>query len=200
LVRMLGRERVQQTDDRAQLTVSSRRAQLDQSVVVELHLDDPALLQRELPGVTVTVHDLADAENVMDQLELRPIDEGRSSAGRRTYRATWRPSRAGPMELRVTDPAVADLELAQAVEVIAPDDEMRRPEPDHARLAELAEQTGGAVVALDELDRLTELVPNRARRTAEDVRDPLWHSPLALGLIVLLLTAEWVLRKTIRLV
>ncbi|MFA9478465.1 hypothetical protein ACERK3_09175 [Phycisphaerales bacterium AB-hyl4] len=200
LVRMLGRERVQQTDDRAQLTVSSRRAQIDQSVVVELHLDDPALLERELATVSATVNDLSDDERAIDQLELRPTGNDGAGSGRRTYRASWRPTRAGPMELRVTDPALDDLELAAAVEVIAPDDEMRRPEPNHARLASLSEQTGGEVVPLDELERLTELVPNRARRTAEDVRDPLWHSPLALGLILLLLTTEWILRKAIRLV
>ncbi|MEX0653981.1 MAG: hypothetical protein WD534_09145 [Phycisphaeraceae bacterium] len=217
LVRMLGRERVQQTDDRARLSVSSRRVPLDQSVVVELHLDDPALIERALPEIRTSVHDLgdtmgeADGDNgdaedrsrgaVVDQLALRPTAEaGDGATGRRTYRAIWRPTQPGPMELRISDPALSDLALAQSVEVIAPDDELRQPEPDHDRLALLAQQTGGEVIALDALNRLSEIVPNRARRTAEDLRDPLWHSPLALGLILLLLTGEWIIRKTIRLV
>jgi hypothetical protein len=117
----------------------------------------------------------------------------------REYRALWRPAVSGKLVLRVVEPALDDLDIHQGIEVVRPDDELRHPLPDHERLRHLAEQTGGATVALDELDELQRLVPNRARRTPNDIREPLWDSYLALGLVLVLLTAEWIGRKMVRL-
>jgi hypothetical protein len=196
LLRMLGRGRIQQNDQRVRLDVSHRRVAQDQAVVVTLHIDDPLLLDRELPRVQMRVES-DDDDAVLETLELRPAGEQRGAAVQ--YRAVWRPMRAGRLQLRVVEPALVDLALSQAVEVIRADDEMRHPAPDHARLAQLAQQTGGRVVAPDELDQLPSLLPNRAQRTADDLREPLWDSYLALIVVVLLLTVEWIGRKIIRL-
>ena len=102
--------------------------------------------------------------------------------------------------MQVSEATLDELDISTLVEVIAPDDELRRPEPDHARLALLSEQTGGRVIPLNELAVLAEVVPNRARKTPADIREPLWHSPLALVLILGLLTVEWIVRKVIRLI
>jgi hypothetical protein len=84
--------------------------------------------------------------------------------------------------------------------VIHPDDERRQPATDHPRLETLAADTGGKVVSLAKLDDLATLIPKRAQRTANDDREALWDSPLALIIVLLLLTVEWVGRKMIRLV
>lgn len=126
--------------------------------------------------------------------------EGRPDVPVRTrYRAVWRPGEAGVMILTVSDPALADLGLVQTVRVEAPDDEMLNPRTDHERLRALAKQTGGAVVPLDELDRLLRLVPNRARITPTDIREPLWASAMSLIVLLVLLWGEWALRRAIRL-
>ncbi len=209
LVRMLGRQRVQQAGDRARLAVSQRRVELGQDVTVELTVSDPALLEDPPQRITVAVHQLAAAHEALEpdrdpadaaeltRLELRPRGGG---ALIQRYEATWRPGQGGELELSVDDPALAGVELTRRLEVVAPDDEMRRPEPDHARLAALAEQTGGAVVDVDELQRIAELAPNRARRVPLDEREPLWNTSLSLIVVLVLLSAEWVGRKVVRLI
>ena len=205
LVRMLGRSRVQAAgNDRAQLTVSTRRVGVGQTVVVELSTRDAALMERQLPKVDLTVTPV-EGDEPIDRIELRPVTEPVPSDAsadtlRRTWSATWRPTTAGELLLRVSDPALDDLNLSAAIEVIAPNDELRQPAPDHERLITLANQTDGRVVALDALADLPAMVPNRARMTPDDTREPLWHSPLALGALLVLLTLEWVGRKWIRLV
>ena len=84
--------------------------------------------------------------------------------------------------------------------VYAPDDERRQPETDHAALATLTEQTGGAIVSESELSAISGRIPNRERRIAGIPEiETLWDSPLSLILIVLFLSVEWIGRRLIRL-
>ncbi|MCE9589995.1 MAG: hypothetical protein K8S99_05670 [Planctomycetes bacterium] len=207
LVRLLGRSRLENNDQRAAFTVSTRRADVDQPVVVELRLNDELLARRNLTQVSVSVAraDAPPGAATADRLELLPVAEAGGAPGAPTsanamFRALWKPGQAGKITLRVAEPALADIDLSQSLEVIRPDDELRRPTPDHARLQTLAHDTGGAVVPLDHLADLATLVPNRAVRIPDDIRQPLWNSYLALITVVVLLTLEWIGRKLIRLV
>lgn len=204
LIRMLGRARVQADAERVQFNVSHRAVAVRQPVVVELELTDVSLINLGLPRIDVTVRSASDPTGPpVDTLTLLPVaqNESASPAGirRAGYRAVWRPSSVGNLLLSVTDPALADLGLVQALRVSASDDEMSNPRSDHARLTALAEQTAGAVVPLNELGRLKALVPNRARITETDIREPLWASALSLIVLGVLFTLEWVLRRAIRL-
>jgi len=199
LVRMLGRQRVQQADDLAVLTLSHRQVNVDDAVVVEVELRAAAAAESRPARIEVTVADLAQADGAaVDRLELLPAPRN-ESASRPVYRATWRPGTSGALEVRVTEPALASMGLARRLDVIAADDELRRVLPDHARLETLARQTGGQVVALDELDTIAALAPARTRIIPDDVRESLWDSTAALAVVVLLLAMEWVLRRLIRL-
>ena len=86
------------------------------------------------------------------------------------------------------------------MEVTHPDDERRQVAADHPRLTTLAKDTGGRVIELQNLEELENAIPSRAVRTENDIREPLWDSPLSLLLVVLLITMEWVGRKVLRLV
>ena len=215
MVRMLARTRLQAATGRVRLAASARRLSVDQPLVVELVVDDPAVLARDLPRVTVSVRQEG-SDDELDRVDLVIAPEAGSTdpaapgapgtpgvpaaeARRRTYRGTWRPREPGTFTLSVRDPAWDDRPVTASVEVLAPDDELRQTLPDHERLAALATATGGQVVPLDQLTMLESLVPNRARKTPDDQREPLWNSYLALALVVLLLTVEWVIRKAIRL-
>jgi hypothetical protein len=204
LIRMLGRARVQADTQRVLFSVSHRAVSIRQPVVVELELTDASLINRGLPRIDVTARSASDPTGpALDTLTLLPVTENESAVPgavrRAAYRAVWRPSGVGDLVLSVTDPALADLGLVQTLRVSAPDAEMSNPRSDHARLTALAEQTSGAVVPLDELNRLTGLVPNRARITATDIREPLWASALSLIVLGVLFTLEWVVRRSIRL-
>jgi methylmalonyl-CoA mutase cobalamin-binding subunit len=204
MIRMLGRARIQSDTDRARFTVSNKSVSVQQPIVVELDMSDPLLINRGLSRVDVSVRRASDPTGpVVDSLELMPVAEtdviSPGGVRRAAYRSLWRPTVAGTMVLTVTDPALAELGLVQTVHVTAPDDEMLNPRSDHERLAVLAEQTGGAVAPLNELDRLVNLVPNRARITPTDIREPLWDSALSLIVLIVLFSFEWVVRRAIRL-
>lgn len=213
LIRMLGRTRIQQDSHQVQFEVSHRRVSVDQSIVVTLKITDAMLIRRNLPRVSVVVERDGGAapeaaRRQVERFELMPVlpatdgtalPDGVDPAFKQ-YQAIWRPLETGDLLLRLDDPALADLGVAQRIEVFPPDDELRQPAPDHDRLKTLAEQTQGAVVQLDNLGELGQLLPNRARRTPNDIREPLWNSWLSLLLVVGLITVEWIGRKAIRLV
>ncbi len=204
LVRMLGRARVQADRDRARLSVSHRQVMQDQAVVIELQLSDAALINRGLLRVDATVYDPTDLERQpIDTLTLLPVSQSRvdspGPARKAVYRAVWRPMVSGTLVLTVTDPALADLELSETVRVISADDELADVRADHSRLRLLAEQTGGSMIQPQELAKLVDLVPNRARITETDIREPIGSSPLSMLVLCLLLTLEWVFRRAIRL-
>jgi hypothetical protein len=204
LIRMLGRARIQADSDRVRFNVSHRAVSVQQSVVVELELSDASLINRGLPRIDVTVRSSSDPAGApVDTLTLLPVAENENvSSGtvrRASYRAVWRPTTAGELLLSVTDPALAELGLVQALRVSSADDELADARSDHARLRALAEQTSGAVVGLNDLDRLAELVPNRARITETDIREPLWASALSMIVLISLFALEWAVRRVIRL-
>lgn len=209
LVRMLGKSRLQGLGEQARLEVSRRRAQLGDTLVVELELTDPALIERRPASVRVTIHDAADPEGpASDALELRPEAAGEADgegalaggAARLVYRALWRADTPGDLLLRADDPVLGGLDPTADVTIVAPDDELRQVQTDHPRLAFLANETGGRVVPLSALATLPDLLPQRARRVPNDVTEPIWNSPLALAVVLVLLTLEWVGRKALRLV
>ncbi len=224
LIRMLGRHRIAQDTQSASLHVSNTRIELGQSVVVELQADEATLIDPDLPTVLVTVTKADDGSpdrsrteafsrieliRVPDrrqagspadqQIDAAPSDPGAQDHVRTLYRAVWKPTAAGRLDLRVTEPSLDALDLTAGVDVIHPDDELRHPMPDHDRLRALSEQTSGRVVPLSRLHELPAMIPNRARRVPDDISEPLWNSPLALIVVVSLLTVEWVGRKVIRL-
>jgi hypothetical protein len=213
LVRLLGRGAAARGEDPVRLEVSSRRVPQGGTVVVRLEMEDAALIARDLPSLRVAVFGpeagdeasggsaTSGAGAPLAEFDLRP-GEGEAGRGLRRYSAPYRADTAGELRLVVTEPALAGYELSAPLDVIAPDDELRRAEADRPRLVQLAAATGGQVIELDHLERLAEpgVVPNLARQTANDVAEPIANSALALGLILGLLTLEWVVRKLVRLV
>ena len=71
---------------------------------------------------------------------------------------------------------------------------------DHELLETLCGLTGGAVLGPDEMDSLNELLPRRSVTTENPLVEPVWNAPLALILIIVLVTVEWIGRKIMRLV
>jgi len=214
LVRMLGRNRVGEETQDIHLSASHRRVELGQPIVVQLRVADAILLKRQLPKIAVDISIAGDkpasgTQRIVLVPQTPPKDElgrvnetisDRSTSNARVYQTIWQPASPGRLLLRVVEPGLDDLDMTLPIEVIRPDDELKHPLPDHDRLVALAKQTGGQVIALDELDQLANVVPNRSRRMPNDISEPLWDSPLSLIVIVTLLTVEWVGRKVIRLI
>lgn len=196
IIRMLGRETLMASDDRATLAASPRRVQMQQPVRLELRLLDAQLVEQAAERLSVDIRDSAGEA-------VSTLDLSREGDAGDRFTATFLPDFAGgPGRYRavLADPSLSELRLDADIELFAPDDELRRPETDHDLLAELAEATGGDVLAGDELATLPARLPNRAITTVNPLTERIWDTPFFFMLLVLLLTLEWVGRKVMRLI
>jgi hypothetical protein len=218
MIRLLGRDALSRSGQSAVLEVSSARAVVDQPVRVSVQLLDQSLVDLGLGSVVVRVVPKrkaagtdADAGAAPVELTLRAetagapgTGEGGGSPGSRTYATVWIPTEAGEYTVELSDTALAGRiakgSLGTEVQVFLPDDELRSPDANHPLLAALSERTGGVVLKPDEMASIPAHLPNRKVRVVNETAQPLWDTPMALLLSVLLLTLEWVCRRVIRLV
>lgn len=223
LIRLLGRDAGARAGRPALITLSPTRSEVGQPVRVAVELIDQALIDAA-PG-TVTVRLVGTgaaggADGLAGELVLKPAPAGSSDAAdptarrRPIYTATWVPGETGRYTATVTDSAIVAAAggasgasgTAGALSLVAPgevwlsDDELRRPEADHALLAEVARTTGGRTLAATELGELPTLLPRRELKLSGVTQEhTFWDTPAALLAVLLLLTLEWVGRRLIRL-
>lgn len=196
LIRLQGRESLARSGQPAILEVTPRRALVDQPVRVAIKLLDQSLLDARPAALTVRIRRRAQDEDDLTaplELTLGPDQTG-------TFATTWIATESGTYTVEAIDPVLSALGLGTDVEISLRDDEMRRPETDHAFLASLSEQTDGAVLRPDDLGSLPGLLPRWAV-TIEGTPDveTLWDRPIMLFLLMMLMTVEWVGRKMMRL-
>ena len=211
VLRLLGRESLNDSGGAVRLASSSERVAAGEPVVLDVTL--AASTPAPAGGVSVGVRRLAGADGVQAsggaldaEVLLQPVaqaeegSEASGAAGReQRFRGRWTPERPGSYRLR---PTLSGGEAAElVVEVEAGDQEMRDTTPDPQKLVELARATGGRVLTPTELAGLADpaSLPSVARRTADDRLTPLMHAPLAFAVLLLLLGLEWVGRRLMRL-
>jgi len=73
--------------------------------------------------------------------------------------------------------------------------EFSRIQPDVETLKQLAEASGGELVAIDELDQFVASLPTRKVPVTEARIEPLWHRPWLVALAIGCLCLEWGLRR-----
>ena len=73
--------------------------------------------------------------------------------------------------------------------------EFARLEPNRDLMKRLADETGGKMIALDEIEKLPEMLKNIRVPVEVTLSTPLWHTPWIFAAILLLLIGEWVLRR-----
>ncbi len=219
LVRLLGRESVARSGRPAILEATPDRAVVDQPVRIQITLLDQSLADAAPTSLRVRVKREGPIEfkptpapaPAGEAVELTLTPEitdsspgGTRKPGARVFAATWIPTESGRYRATTDDPTLlsaggAAEDLSARIDVWQPDDEMRRPQTDHPLLAKLAESSGGHVLTPDQLSQLPNLLPNRKLKLAgEPEIHTLWDTPLALLLLVLLLTAEWIGRRLLR--
>jgi hypothetical protein len=84
------------------------------------------------------------------------------------------------------------------LKVEPPRAERDNPSLDRPLLEELARLSGGQVFTLAEKDQLPSAFQVRRVERVLPYRDEIWNAPILFGLVVLLLTIEWVARKKYR--
>ena len=73
--------------------------------------------------------------------------------------------------------------------------EVRRISPDSTLLARIAEDTGGKLLTISELDQLPSLLANLDVPVQETLVTPLWHTPWVFLAVLLCLGTEWFVRR-----
>jgi hypothetical protein len=203
LLRLQGRESLARSSRPAVLEVTPRRAEVDQPVRLAVRILDQALADAAPGALTARLRpnatgDVASRPGNVD-LTLAPETAPGERTGR-SYATTWIPAQPGRYHVEVADPALSGAALAADVEIALPDDELRHPEADHGLLTRLSTQTEGRVLTVAELSELPRLLPKREVHIAgtPDIQT-LWDRPAALALVVVLLAAEWMGRRLIKL-
>jgi len=118
--------------------------------------------------------------------------------GRGLYEATFVPREAGGyhVEAVVTDAqgeAVGRAEAGWTADPAA--EEFRSLRPNRAMLEQIARQTGGKVLAPENLEKWAATLPRRTAPIMESDSTPLWHQPAVLLFALACFIAEWGLRR-----
>ncbi len=198
LLRLLARDSLGRSGQRVLLEVSPSPALVDQQVQITLRLVDEALAAGSPRGAMVRVvpEGVPSAQGVT--VDLRA--EGGQGSVATTFTSAYAPSEPGVYRVEPADAALAGLGLGARLEVILPQDELREPQTDHPLLADLAKHAGGRVLAPEELVQLGTLLPNRQIRVVGAAHvETLWDKPVVWAALILLLGAEWIGRRVIRL-
>ncbi len=174
------------------LVLSADRTQYEPGdpVVLTLRSSDPQEQMTTPDRVTAFVTDAAG--RLVTRVALNRLGKGSS-----THEGTFRPPRSGNfiarLEADATIPGQPLLSVTIRVESAGP--EMRRVEPDHDLLKQLASRTGGLAVGVGEIGRISEHLEDRRVHIPDDVARPLWDTKLVLILFTLIIGTEWVWRK-----
>ena len=131
------------------------------------------------------------------EIELRAIP-GQAGAYEATFTARHIGLNEVFIEMQKADGTPTRVARQFAVEM--PNVESLDPRMNESLLKEISNRSGGSHFAIDETDALAAAIPDRQETTIVQGRPiELWDTNRALILLVVLLTAEWALRKRFRL-
>jgi len=194
LVRYLSRAGLSAASGGAQLSVEPTTITVGQAATIRLDVKDE-LIQNRLPDAIDAAIVRSTQRDDTIRLSTDVVTKGSLVVG---LAGVWQPRQAGEYEITVTDAALGGT-LTARVRVIEPDDEFARPETDHTTLESLCTATGGRLLSATDLTNLATVIPDRSTFTERIERVPVWSSPLALILLVVLCGLEWSIRRVVRL-
>lgn len=191
VARLLYRQRALGRGRRIYLTADQTHVTLGQPVHFTLHVDDRGLRPQMRRKVTLIVGSGANRRRVA--LAAGGLSKKRyqgvmlaSQVGRFTVMP-----RAGTLPIKVHPLHIS---------VRLPNQEFANPTADMPALRRMAAKTGGRVVPPFAAATLGQLVPNRGIESILTSSDNLWDKPIMLFLLIGLLAAEWIVRKTASLI
>jgi hypothetical protein len=196
LVREVGQGRLRRGTARGLLLLERSQYALGQTIRVRANLLDPQLQPLDVASVELNVFD----PHGLPLGEPRTLKRDRDRPGQ--YWADFRASVPGTYRI-VVRPQLDDEKqnLSAKIDVLLPNLEFDSPRQNAKLLADLARETGGKYLTLENAAaELPALLPDRGERFAVDEQlRPLWDRQWVLYLLVGLLGVEWLTRKLLRL-
>ncbi|MEZ6059538.1 MAG: hypothetical protein R3C19_04165 [Planctomycetaceae bacterium] len=194
LIREVGQGRRRRGRSRGLLLLDRTEVSPGQPVTIRAQLYDSRMQPLQTESVPVSIVDAGG----------RPVavpDTLRGDARRPgQYVSVFRPSRQG--SYRVTLPVPESSDMLQAnIEVVLPNLESENPSQNVSLLTRLAADTGGQYLTMDQLsEQLARLLPDRSEPIVVDEQlTTLWDRRWLMYLMIALLSAEWALRRVVRL-
>ncbi len=170
-------------------TADSQTYEPGKQVHIGLRVMNPALLQQLPPELTVQVKDKHEQTIRVEKLQR---EKGQPDY----YTASFAADQPGLFTLRPVSTVDEVNRLSLPLTVIVPRLELAEPQVDMTSLARVAGETGGQEVKYEQAKAVLPALIQSASVTTQPYEDlPLWDTPAAIMVFVLLLTCEWVLRK-----
>jgi uncharacterized membrane protein len=190
VARFLTRSKLLGQDRRFTLETDRREYDFGQPALLRLTVFDTQL-DASLPE-TIDAR-ITDA----DRRPVRSLTLSRLADQSRWYEGSFIPPNEGsffisldlPPSMLAENPPTVPLSVRRAAI------EDRVVEADHQFLEQLAANTGGQSVFLPEMVSLAAGIGDHSVRLPDDLTEPLWDTKLVLVIFVLIITAEWILRK-----
>lgn len=190
-IRYLSRGAAQSDGGAFRLLVEPKQPEVGTPAMIRVEIQDPKA--GDIAGEAALDVQIEPIEVPVGAAE-QTVQLTRESTG---WVGLWSADAIGTWRVRVASPRTGNME--QFVKVIRSDIELAHPETDHPQLVDLATRTSGVVLAPSEIERLAQLLPKRATNLERAILDPIWNSPAAFSVIILLLFVEWVGRRWLRL-
>ncbi|MBL4810300.1 MAG: VWA domain-containing protein [Phycisphaerales bacterium] len=191
MVRTLARGTIARRASSAELTISPKHLSPGTDVRVTLNIFDSAIIDTLPQQINATIKPLS-TSRPGSKLALTGTGSRRSGL--------WTPNEPGAYSMSIAHPLIGTEPITQTFRVRAAWEESNNPNTDHQALASLSERTNGQSLATTELDKLPSILPNRTRITTLPPQTiPLWDRPIVLVLLMLLLSIEWIGRRSLRL-
>ena len=180
---------------RIELVAEQQRGEPNQPVQLQVRVRDAKFQPQDNVSVTLKIQPLM--TGVTNAVALRLITEpALHEPG--LYLASYVPRETGGYlaEATVTNAVGAEVgraEIGWATDLAA--EEFRSLKPNRALLAEIAQKTGGEIIAAGNLADFARRLPGRPAPVTETWSLPLWHTPIVFLLALACFVAEWGLRR-----
>jgi len=184
-----------------------REKALGQSRRVELAADNPVVEISHSVRIVATVRDTTLLPGLPGQITLNvtddsgrpqePVGLSRVGANGETYQGVMTAAKLGKMKLELTPGSLADVEVTPLeITVERPRREFANATVDKETMDTMSQRTEGKVLPLTAAGELASLISDKSQLNDHPLSEELWYKPLALFLVVLLLTVEWLVRKS----
>jgi uncharacterized membrane protein len=182
--------------ERIQFVVEPMREDPNQALALQVRVRDKEFKPLDNATVRITVRDGTDTTDGTNNSVRLNAEPALMEAG--LYEAQYVPRVTGGYlaEAVVTDADGVEVGRSQVGWSADPAaEEFRSLKPNRAVLENLARQTGGEVIAMNNLAAFVDKLPSRNAPITETVTTPLWHQPTVFLLALACFAAEWGLRR-----
>ena len=179
--------------ERIQFVAEPKRHDPNQAMALRVRVRDKEFKPLDNATVKVTVSAVGDAATNSVRLNAEPA---LAEAG--AYEAQYVPRTAGGYlaEAGVTDAEGVEAGRAQVGWSADPAaEEFKSLKPNRALLENIARQTGGEVILMNNLAAFVDKLPSKGAPVTEMTTTPLWHKPLVFLLALACFASEWGLRR-----